>query len=99
MKIKKFESFNDKPEIGDYVIANNLDYVHFDSDVDDYLRSAIGKINDIHGVIISIKYDNIPIEFLKKFKNNITNIHVHYTTYAKTIEELELKNQSQIYNI
>jgi hypothetical protein len=102
MKIKKFESFSDIPEIGDYIIANNLDYNNFNSDVDDYLRITIGKISAISGNVVNIKYENIPKNIIKTyniFKDNTCSMRIKYTTYAKTIEELKLKIQSQIYNI
>lgn len=107
---KIFENL-DKPEVGDYVIANNIPTMNnflknrneIGIRIDNFLKNNIGKIYHIQNDIIAITYDNIPEELLTEF-GKIENIptktvHIDYVTYAKTLKELEIKLKTKKYNI
>lgn len=107
---KIFENL-DKPEVGDYVIANNIPTMNnflknrneIGIRIDNFLKNNIGKVYNIHKYIIAITYDNVPDDLLIDFGriNNIPTkcIHIDYTTYAKTKKELEIKLKTKKYNI
>lgn len=104
---KIFENL-DKPEVGDYIIANNLPPIgnwktNQYKNMDIFLKNNIGKVYNIHEYIIAITYDNIPDDLLIDFGriNNIPTkcVYIDYTTYAKTKKELELKLKAKKYNI
>jgi hypothetical protein len=95
-----FENLN-KPEIGDFIIANKIPTNN--NNIDNFLKYTIGKIYIIQKDIIAIRYDNIPEKLLTEFGkiNNIPTkiFNIDYTTYAKTIKELEIKLKAKKYNI
>lgn len=99
---KIFENL-DKPEVGNYIIANNISIGNWSTNTDIFLKNNIGKVYNIHNYIIAITYDNVPDDLLMDFGriNNIPTkcIHIDYTTYAKTKKELELKLKAKKYNI
>ena len=77
--LKEFESIENNPQIGDYVICTDKIWIGQTDELNDFLLNNIGQcikidINFIQGYLYVIKYDNIPI-FLDYFnKSNYRNM-------------------------
>lgn len=72
--IKTYENYNEKPKVGDYILANiknSIPIAHY-GEYQEFINNSIGKIIEIsydHSekeYYLTVKYENIPknIEFL-----------------------------------
>jgi hypothetical protein len=99
--IKIFEEYNNKPEVGDYVLINYK--IKYDKDFESFINNNIGKLFEVDFKFneIEVEYENVP-ENIKKiwFYNNTVVFNISdIVEYGKTIEELELKLASKKYNL
>jgi hypothetical protein len=99
--IKIFEEYNNKPEVGDYVLINYK--IKYDKDFESFINNNIGKLFEVDFKFneIEVEYENVP-ENIKKiwFYNNTVVFNISdIVEYGKTIEELELKLAINKYNL
>ena len=95
---KKFESFEDEPQVGDYVTIENDS---FDESITDFLKYRIGKIIKIttdgnlqYPYTIQFTY-NIPIYNRKTIEVDRDEIK----EFAPTREMLKMKKTTDKYNL
>ena len=101
--IKKFESEQELPEVGDYVLMRNK---HAYFDVAEFISTHIGILKDIYFDSICEEY-----KFIVRYENIPGNIDLFFhdgtrifefdllIAYGKTIDELSLRLQSNKFNI
>ena len=99
--IKIFEDYNNKPEVGDYVLINYK--VKYDKDFESFINNNIGLLSvvDFKNNEIEVEYENVP-EKIKKiwfYNNNVVFNISDIVEYGKTIEELEIKLKINKYNL
>jgi len=105
--LKRYESINDKPQTGDYVLCKTS---YGAKRIDDFLKNTIGvclgKAYIGHNIelreklkdIFKVKYDNIP-DNLKDdyFFNNIRSISrneiIHFSPNKEDLEEIITANK------
>ena len=104
--IKTFENIENLPEIDDWVIMKTLSSHNI---VKNFINNTIGEVvnldkTNIQNIDITVMYYDIPEDF-KKLMNVDSDVYVRefrsnqIVEFAKTKEELELKLQSNKYNI
>jgi len=112
--LKTYETINDGPQIGDYVIIKSNSPVDA---VVDFIENNIGQIIDItypknlyHDKIsrYSIKYTNIPKNITSYFYNNVIkgkfcnfrkSNYSDIIEYSKNKEDLKIKLTANKYNL
>lgn len=107
-KFKVFENINNIPDIGDYIKVNLTDYFgDFSLECINFINNNIcTNVNYIFNTnnqisAIRVKFYNIPENSKTKFdKNDTIRLRLDAIQgFGKTIEELELKLNSQKYNL
>jgi len=100
--IKKFESTQDLPEVGDYVLMNSYD-----------TNVLVDFINNNYGIFINsyvdklsvkpkirVRYENIPGSIDLFFHDGTRTFDLDLlVAYGKTIEELELRLKAKKFNL
>ena len=108
--IKTFENLNlnNQPKVGDYVYVNTY---YADDVIINFLNNNIGKIIRRIDRGFVVKYDNAPDEFNIESENHDNNLDYCFSNnnwnvdydeiiaFAPTKKELELKIQSNKYNL
>jgi len=103
--MKFLKKFNENLDynVGDYVLVTPESVANMSKEYADFVSNNYGKIVKIPSNRINltaIKYDNIPQNMMKYFKNNTSMFfNPEIVDYAKTKEELELKLSSRKYNL
>jgi len=94
--IKTYETLNDFPKNGDYVICKN-DYLYVATDRDDlnnFLKNNIGQIVDIQNLKYSyiIKFNNVPTDIRDYFNTDYLRgfTRREILHYSKNKKDLEL---------
>ena len=110
-KFKIFESINEQPQIGDYVIVDNSDEDDGENNIWNYFNNSVGKFIDIvdytksHVIEYTLTEDlykkYMPYIMHKNKNNTITsNFELKQIKYwSKNKEELEVLLASKKYNL
>ena len=101
---KMFETINENsPEIGDYVICNEIDS-EFEDEINLFISNNVGEFVrfDIYDAKYPyyIYYENAPDNLKVYFFNNARNMRIDEISYwSKNKEELELILKSKKFNL
>ncbi len=100
--IKKFESTQDLPEVGDYVLMNSygidnvVDFITNNYGI--FLNSYVDKLSVKPK--IRVRYENIPGDIDLFFHDGTRTFDIDLLiAYGKTIEELEMKLKTKKFNL
>ena len=90
--IKKYEYLQDDPQVGDYVICNEIGGMDRNNKLDNFIKSNIGQIINID-FDDSIPYDieyKIPIEYDEHFVSNCRIMYrdeiIHFSPNKEDLE-------------
>lgn len=105
--LKIFESYNQLPDIGDYVYIHINFYNYLFDDISDFLNNNVSKVVDYHtnsstGEVdgVYLKFENIPEDLVIYFDYNIKLFKIEYIfSYGKTIEDAKMKKDTNKYNL
>ena len=100
--IKKFESTQDLPEVGDYVLMNSYDtnvLVDFiNNNYGIFINSYVDKLSVKQKIIV--RYENIPGDIDLFFHDGTRTFDLDLlVSYGSTIEELKMRIESNKFNL
>lgn len=107
-KFKIFESINELPKVGDFILLNIDEYEYVAKIWREFITTHIGEIIKIeteHGGmsdIYEIKFEDVPDEIYTNFlsRDNTTKVRIEKFKYwSSDKSELETKINSEKYNL